>query len=66
MAIKWYAVPHTGETGSYYVEGSLTDFKREIFLEHGNCCLVTGMNSEQSAKDWIKKYPRSKHKESSR
>ena len=58
---KWYAIPHTGEVGSYKVAGELTDFSRGIYLAYGNCCLVTGMDSEKEAKEALTKYPCQKH-----
>lgn len=58
---KWYCIPHLNEVGSYNVEGNLTDFNRGTYLAYGNCCLVTGFDSEQEAREGIKKYPCKKH-----
>jgi len=59
MAIKWYCLPHHGrkEVGSYKVEGELTDFSRGLLMAYGNCCLTVGFNSEEEAREGLKKYP---------
>lgn len=59
MAIKWYCVEHNGknEVGSYGVSGNLTDFSRGVYLAYGDCCLVTGFETEEEAKEGLKKYP---------
>ena len=61
MAIKWYAVPHTGEIGDYVIEGEHNDFPRGVYLAYANCCLVTGLKNEEEAREALTKYPCEKY-----
>lgn len=61
MTKYYYAIPHKGEIGEYEVEGSLTDFPRGVLLAYGNCCLITGLKSEEEAKEAMIKYPCNKN-----
>jgi hypothetical protein len=61
---KWYCIPHTNEIGFYNVEGNLTDFPRGTFLAYSNCCLVTGFETAEEAREGIQKYPCKKYPQS--
>ena len=61
MAIEWWAVPHTGEIGEYFVEGEHNDFPRGVYLAYADCCLVTGLKSKQEAKKALTEYPCKKY-----
>lgn len=53
---QWYAIPCQKETGEYTVAEGITDFPRGVYLAY-QCCLVTGLDSEDAAKECFEKYP---------
>jgi len=55
----WYCVPHKNEVGSYIVDKTTgeTTFNKGILYAYGDCCLVTGLKSEEEARKGITEYP---------